>query len=416
MMIINSPFASTVRLLWALVILLTPRAGAFLLQPSSTLPTASTSQSGVNHHYRLERNVAGNLLRDPKTSFVSLRASGGSVEGFVSGLDSALGNPGNGGMSAAEYATPDSGMLPVVVASVLLLSVVAFFLFGSDQSQETSSDQSFAAVLGSDENMDFTAAKITVDQEEDLPESKTEEESEISEEPMTIDTEPQEAEKMVAESELKEERRLREEVESELKANASNLEKSQSLLEQEKTLRQETETKFDTLTMETNELKKKYEEAQTALLRKTEELERTQAELKEKLRLLEEKESKLIEFTEVNRDLEDKYELEQNEKDRANIKLNETSADLKTTQTKLTSVSRSLSQVEGELRATKSLLDSSSRDLEKLGKERKSLRKLAQNMWKVSKTRAKKRFQNVGNRLKRSKKDDSKQQGTNDSK
>lgn len=181
------------------------------------------------------------------------------------------------------------------------------------------------------------------------------------------------------------------ELSADLNLSNEELEKKRAEIDKEVELRVATESKLA--------------EANSELEQTAADLEQTQIDLLQIEEERKEIESQLEEAVESNRQLEDQYELEQNEKMVKIKELESQALTLSITRKELTKTQDELTLVKTEMETTMDKLMSTSTSLTQLQDDNKSLRKLGRKMWGLSKSRFSKRIQNVGNKLRRKKKD-----------
>jgi hypothetical protein len=186
-----------------------------------------------------------------------------------------------------------------------------------------------------------------------------------------------------------------------LARKTEELEENQVVLEEERTVRKEAETKLAAATTENEELTEKMATQEKLLVETTEKWDYTKTKLLEETKIKETLQSDLAQATESNRLLEDKYELEQNVLQKTKKDLDATQSTLETTESRLIRTQGEQTRVFRELQTTQQTLSDTSADLERLEADQKRMRTLAKKMWRLSKSRVSSGVQSVGDRLRR---------------
>ena len=329
-------------------------------------------------------------LTTKKESLLVLSSGDPGVMDFIHGLDSLLGNPTFSSTSVVEPAASNSNLLigGGVVAS---LSMVGLAVLTSTKGPEEENEDTKSSWSDSPVEREVTPTVTSINP--NTPEetvSRQEEEEAVSKQ---VEEEVEEVRTIVEENNNdgdEQQKSLLAKLRSKLQFKTDELETNQILLEEEKTIRIDIESKLSLSTEANLEITGNYEEVQKNLAEITEKLNSVETQLQIETQQRQEIESNLSEAAESNRILEDQYELEQNAKTSIMKELGTTKDSLTTTEKQLKNSRGELISVNAELINTKRELKSTSSSLDELEEEQRSIRTLGKKMWKLLWNRPKK--------------------------
>jgi hypothetical protein len=326
------------------------------------------------------------------------------VMDFIHGLDSLLGNPTFSSTSVLAPAASNSNLL-IGGGVVATLSLAGLAVLTSTKVPEEEDVDTKSSWSDSQEEREETptVTSINPDTPEEAVVSKHEEDEveevrPVVEEAVVSKQEEEEVDEVqtiVEENNNdgdEQQKSLLAKLRSKLQSKTNELETNEILMEQEKTIRIDIESKLSLSTEANSEMSGKYEEVQKILAETTEKLNSVETKLQIETQQREEIESNLSEAAESNRILEDQYELEQNAKTSVMKELGKTKDSLMTTQRQLKNSRGELISVNAELINTNRSLKSTSSSLDQLEEEQRSLRTLGTKMWRLSKSRVKNLF------------------------
>lgn len=329
-------------------------------------------------------------LTTKKESLLVLSSGDPGVMDFIHGLDSLLGNPTFSSTSVVEPAASNSNLLigGGVVAS---LSMVGLAVLTSTKGPEEENEDTKSSWSDSPVEREVTPTVTSINP--NTPEetvSRQEEEEAVSKQ---VEEEVEEVRTIVEENnndDDEQQKSLLAKLRSKLQFKTDELETNQILLEEEKTIRIDIESKLSLSTEANLEITGNYEEVQKNLAEITEKLNSVETQLQIETQQRQEIESNLSEAAESNRILEDQYELEQNAKTSIMKELGTTKDSLMTTEKQLKNSRGELISVNAVLINTKRELKSTSSSLDELEEEQRSIRTLGKKMWKLLWNRPKK--------------------------
>ena len=335
-------------------------------------------------------SIGQRKLTTKKESLLVLSSGDPGVMDFIHGLDSLLGNPTFSSTSVVEPAASNSNLLigGGVVAS---LSMVGLAVLTSTKGPEEENEDTKSSWSDSPVEREVTPTVTSINpntpeetvsrQEEEEAVSKQEEE-EVEEVRTIVEEDNNDGDEQ--------QESLLAKLRSKLQFKTDELETNQILLEEEKTIRIDIESKLSLSTEANLEITGNYEEVQKNLAEITEKLNSVETQLQVEIQQRQEIESNLSEAAESNRILEDQYELEQNAKTSIMKELGTTKDSLTTTEKQLKNSRGELISVNAELINTKRELKSTSSSLDELEEEQRSIRTLGKKMWKLLWNRPKK--------------------------
>ena len=335
-------------------------------------------------------SIGQRKLTTKKESLLVLSSGDPGVMDFIHGLDSLLGNPTFSSTSVVEPAASNSNLLigGGVVAS---LSMVGLAVLTSTKGPEEENEDTKSSWSDSPVEREVTPTVTSINP--NTPEetvSRQEEEEAVSKQ---VEEEVEEVRTIVEENNNdgdEQQKSLLAKLRSKLQFKTDELETNQILLEEEKTIRIDIESKLSLSTEANLEITGNYEEVQKNLAEITEKLNSVETQLQIETQQRQEIESNLSEAAESNRILEDQYELEQNAKTSIMKELGTTKDSLTTTEKQLKNSRGELISVNAELINTKRELKSTSSSLDELEEEQRSIRTLGKKMWKLLWNRPKK--------------------------
>ena len=335
-------------------------------------------------------SIGQRKLTTKKESLLVLSSGDPGVMDFIHGLDSLLGNPTFSSTSVVEPAASNSNLLigGGVVAS---LSMVGLAVLTSTKGPEEENEDTKSSWSDSPVEREVTPTVTSINP--NTPEetvSRQEEEEAVSKQ---VEEEVEEVRTIVEENNNdgdEQQKSLLAKLRSKLQFKTDELETNQILLEEEKTIRIDIESKLSLSTEANVEITGNYEEVQKNLAEITEKLNSVETQLQMETQQRQDIESNLSEAAESNRILEDQYELEQNAKTSIMKELGTTKDSLTTTEKQLKNSRGELISVNAELINTKRELKSTSSSLDELEEEQRSIRTLGKKMWKLLWNRPKK--------------------------
>ncbi|OEU23191.1 hypothetical protein FRACYDRAFT_233361 [Fragilariopsis cylindrus CCMP1102] len=329
-------------------------------------------------------------LKTKKESLLVLSSGDPGVMDFIHGLDSLLGNPTFSTTSVVEPAASNSNLLigggVVASLSMIGLAVLTSTKGPEEENEDTKSSWSDSPV---EREVTPTVTSINPNTPEETV-SRQEEEEAVSKQE---EEEVEEVRTIVEENNNdgdEQQKSLLAKLRSKLQFKTDELETNQVLLEEEKTIRIDIESKLSLSTEANLEITGNYEEVQKNLAEITEKLNSVETQLQIETQQRQDIESNLSEAAESNRILEDQYELEQNAKTSIMKELGTTKDSLTTTEKQLKNSRGELISVNAELINTKRELKSTSSSLDELEEEQRSIRTLGKKMWKLLWNRPKK--------------------------
>ena len=329
-------------------------------------------------------------LTTKKESLLVLSSGDPGVMDFIHGLDSLLGNPTFSTTSVVEPAASNSNLL-IGGGAVASLSMIGLAVLTSTKGPEEENEDTKSSWSDSPVEREVTPTVTSINP--NTPEetvSRQEEEEAVSKQ---VEEEVEEVRTIVEENnndDDEQQKSLLAKLRSKLQFKTDELETNQILLEEEKTIRIDIESKLSLSTEANLEITGNYEEVQKNLAEITEKLNSVETQLQIETQQRQEIESNLSEAAESNRILEDQYELEQNAKTSIMKELGTTKDSLTTTEKQLKNSRGELISVNAVLINTKRELKSTSSSLDELEEEQRSIRTLGKKMWKLLWNRPKK--------------------------
>ena len=350
------------------------------------VPSLSSSSSSLT---RLPP-IGQRILTTKKESLLVLSSGDPGVMDFIHGLDSLLGNPTFSSTSVVEPAASNSNLL-IGGGAVASLSMIGLAVLTSTKGPEEENEDTKSSWSDSPVEREVTPTVTSINP--NTPEetvSRQEEEEAVSKQ---VEEEVEEVRTIVEEDNNdgdEQQKSLLAKMRSKLQFKTDELETNQILLEEEKTIRIDIESKLSLSTEANLEITGNYEEVQKNLAEITEKLNSVETQLQIETQQRQEIESNLSEAAESNRILEDQYELEQNAKTSIMKELGTTKDSLTTTEKQLKNSRGELISVNAVLINTKRELKSTSSSLDELEEEQRSIRTLGKKMWKLLWNRPKK--------------------------